>query len=178
MTAPTYGEHITLADDARLTPVEPATILLHKPAGYTCSMKDKGRLIYDLLPPRFRERDPALSPVGRLDRDTTGLLLMTSHDREFMNRIVNKIVEIDGGSLTSYSGDYEFYEQQRAQAVGGGFQVPIAALARRRAGACAATIARQAVEGGGRDKCRNCMAMPGPTPSRSSSTTITPRLTE
>ena len=43
-----------------------------------------------------------------------GALLMTSHDREFMNRIVNKIVEIDGGALTTYSGDYEFYEQQRA----------------------------------------------------------------
>ncbi|GGH22912.1 ATP-binding protein [Alsobacter metallidurans] len=43
-----------------------------------------------------------------------GALLMTSHDREFMNRIVNKIVEIDGGSLTSFSGDYAFYEQQRA----------------------------------------------------------------
>jgi ATPase subunit of ABC transporter with duplicated ATPase domains len=45
-----------------------------------------------------------------------GLLLMTSHDREFMNRIVTKIVEIDGGGLTTYSGDYEFYEQQRALA--------------------------------------------------------------
>ncbi len=43
-----------------------------------------------------------------------GALLMTSHDRAFMNRIVTKIVEIDGGALTSYSGDYEFYEQQRA----------------------------------------------------------------
>ena len=43
-----------------------------------------------------------------------GMLLMTSHDREFMNRIVTKIVEIDGGALTSYSGNYEFYEQQRA----------------------------------------------------------------
>jgi ATPase subunit of ABC transporter with duplicated ATPase domains len=43
-----------------------------------------------------------------------GVLLMTSHDREFMNRIVTKIVEIDGGGLTSYSGNYEFYEQQRA----------------------------------------------------------------
>jgi ATPase subunit of ABC transporter with duplicated ATPase domains len=43
-----------------------------------------------------------------------GLLLMTSHDREFMNRIINKVVEIDGGGLTSYSGNYEFYEQQRA----------------------------------------------------------------
>ena len=45
-----------------------------------------------------------------------GALMMTSHDREFMNRIVNKIVEIDGGSLTTYSGDYAFYEQQRALA--------------------------------------------------------------
>jgi ATPase subunit of ABC transporter with duplicated ATPase domains len=43
-----------------------------------------------------------------------GALLMTSHDREFMNRIVNKIVEIDGGTLTTYSGNYEFYEEQRA----------------------------------------------------------------
>ena len=43
-----------------------------------------------------------------------GAILMTSHDREFMNRIVNKIVEIDGGSLTSYTGDYDFYQQQRA----------------------------------------------------------------
>ncbi|MDI5925313.1 ABC-F family ATP-binding cassette domain-containing protein [Rhizobium leguminosarum] len=44
-----------------------------------------------------------------------GALLMTSHDREFMNRIVTKIIEIDAGTLTAYSGDYEFYEQQRAQ---------------------------------------------------------------
>jgi ATPase subunit of ABC transporter with duplicated ATPase domains len=43
-----------------------------------------------------------------------GALLMTSHDREFMNRIVTKVIEIDGGALTSYSGNYEFYEQQRA----------------------------------------------------------------
>ena len=43
-----------------------------------------------------------------------GGLLMTSHDREFMNRIITKVVEIDGGQLTTYSGNYEFYEQQRA----------------------------------------------------------------
>jgi ATPase subunit of ABC transporter with duplicated ATPase domains len=43
-----------------------------------------------------------------------GALLMTSHDRAFMNRIIGKVVEIDGGSLTAYSGDYDFYEQQRA----------------------------------------------------------------
>ncbi len=45
-----------------------------------------------------------------------GALLMTSHDREFMNRIVGKIVEIDAGALTTYSGNYEFYQQQRALA--------------------------------------------------------------
>jgi len=43
-----------------------------------------------------------------------GALLMTSHDREFMNRIINKVIEIDGGTLTSYAGNYDFYEQQRA----------------------------------------------------------------
>jgi ATPase subunit of ABC transporter with duplicated ATPase domains len=43
-----------------------------------------------------------------------GALMMTSHDREFMNRIVTKVIEIDGGALTAYSGNYEFYEQQRA----------------------------------------------------------------
>jgi ATPase subunit of ABC transporter with duplicated ATPase domains len=43
-----------------------------------------------------------------------GALVMTSHDRAFMNRVINKVIEIDGGSLTGFSGDYEFYEQQRA----------------------------------------------------------------
>jgi ATPase subunit of ABC transporter with duplicated ATPase domains len=47
-------------------------------------------------------------------RDYEGTLLMTSHDREFINRVIAKVVEIDSGSLTTYSGNYEFYEQQRA----------------------------------------------------------------
>ncbi len=42
-----------------------------------------------------------------------GALMLTSHDRAFMNRVINKVIEIDGGTLTAYSGDYEFYEQQR-----------------------------------------------------------------
>jgi ATPase subunit of ABC transporter with duplicated ATPase domains len=45
-----------------------------------------------------------------------GALLMTSHDRAFINRVIGKVIEIDGGALTTYSGDYEFYEQQRAMA--------------------------------------------------------------
>ncbi|PBC00667.1 ABC-F family ATP-binding cassette domain-containing protein [Mesorhizobium sp. WSM3860] len=49
-------------------------------------------------------------------KDYDGALLMTSHDREFMNRIVAKIIEIDAGALTSYSGNYEFYQEQRALA--------------------------------------------------------------
>ncbi len=47
-------------------------------------------------------------------RSYEGAILMTSHDREFMNRVVSKIIEIDGGELTSYSGDYDFYERERA----------------------------------------------------------------
>lgn len=46
--------------------------------------------------------------------DYEGMLLMTSHDREFINRVISKVVEIDSGSLTTYTGNYEFYEQQRA----------------------------------------------------------------
>ena len=47
-------------------------------------------------------------------RSYEGTLLMTSHDREFINRVIAKVIEIDSGSLTTYSGNYEFYEQQRA----------------------------------------------------------------
>ena len=47
-------------------------------------------------------------------KSRTGALLMTSHDREFMNRIVTKIAEIDGGEITTYSGNYDFYERERA----------------------------------------------------------------
>jgi ATPase subunit of ABC transporter with duplicated ATPase domains len=47
-------------------------------------------------------------------RGYEGALMMTSHDRAFMNRVINRVIEIDGGSLTVYAGDYEFYEQQRA----------------------------------------------------------------
>jgi len=47
-------------------------------------------------------------------KSRTGALLMTSHDREFMNRVVGKIAEIDGGEITVYSGNYDFYERERA----------------------------------------------------------------
>jgi ATPase subunit of ABC transporter with duplicated ATPase domains len=47
-------------------------------------------------------------------KSRTGSLLMTSHDRDFMNRIVTRIAEIDGGEITTYSGNYDFYERERA----------------------------------------------------------------
>jgi 16S rRNA pseudouridine516 synthase len=75
-------------DDEALDPAQGMILMLHKPVGYTCSTKDTGRLIYDLLPPRFRLRNPVLSSVGRLDRDTSGLLLMTD-DGALLHRITS-----------------------------------------------------------------------------------------
>ncbi|WP_242112618.1 pseudouridine synthase [Luteimonas aquatica] len=71
-----------------LDPPPGLTLMLHKPVGYTCSTRDPGRVVYDLLPPRFRRRQPALSPVGRLDRDTSGLLLMTD-DGALLHRVIS-----------------------------------------------------------------------------------------
>lgn len=73
-------------DGEPLDPPAGLVLMLHKPAGYTCSTKDPGRVIYDLLPPRFRLRSPLLSSAGRLDRDTSGLLLMTD-DGQLLHRI-------------------------------------------------------------------------------------------
>ncbi|HEY5971775.1 MAG TPA: 16S rRNA pseudouridine(516) synthase [Pseudoxanthomonas sp.] len=78
----------TRIDGEPLDPPQGLLIMLHKPAGYTCSTKDPGRLVYDLLPPRFRLRSPLLSTVGRLDRDTSGLLLLTD-DGALLHRIVS-----------------------------------------------------------------------------------------
>lgn len=80
-------------DDVRVDgePLDPPPgllLMLHKPTGYTCSTRDAGRLVYDLLPPRFRLRDPVLSTVGRLDRDTSGLLLLTD-DGQLLHRIIS-----------------------------------------------------------------------------------------
>jgi 16S rRNA pseudouridine516 synthase len=75
-------------DGEPLDPPPGLVLMLHKPVGYTCSTKDPGRLIYDLLPRRYRYRDPLLSPVGRLDRDTSGLLLLTD-DGGLLHRIIS-----------------------------------------------------------------------------------------
>ncbi|HTC27644.1 pseudouridine synthase [Dyella sp.] len=68
-------------------------LMMHKPLGVTCSRKDPGRVVYDLLPPRYRARTPALSTVGRLDRDTSGLLLFTD-DGALLHRIISPRAQI------------------------------------------------------------------------------------
>lgn len=60
-----------------LDPGEGLTIVLNKPCGYVCSLRDKGSLIYELLPERFGMRNPVLASVGRLDKETSGLLVLT-----------------------------------------------------------------------------------------------------
>lgn len=71
-----------------LDPPAPLVIMIHKPDGYTCSTEDPGDTVYDLLPPRFASRNPGLNPVGRLDKDTTGLLLLTD-DGKLLHKIIH-----------------------------------------------------------------------------------------
>lgn len=71
-----------------LDPVAPLVIVMNKPDGYTCSTEDPGETVYDLLPPRFSKRNPGLNTVGRLDKDTTGMLLMTD-DGKFLHQVIH-----------------------------------------------------------------------------------------
>jgi 16S rRNA pseudouridine516 synthase len=71
-----------------LDPLPGMALMLHKPLGVTCSHKEAGPLVYDLLPARWRRREPALSTVGRLDKDTSGLLLLTD-DGALLHRIIS-----------------------------------------------------------------------------------------
>lgn len=73
---------------APLDPPAPLSLMLHKPLGVVCSHKEAGRSVYELLPARWRARDPALSTIGRLDADTTGLLLITD-DGPFLHRVIS-----------------------------------------------------------------------------------------
>lgn len=83
------GEGESLRFDGE--PIDPPhglVVMLNKPSGFTCSHADQGRLVYELLPPRFQKRDPKLSSVGRLDADTTGLLLFTD-DGKLLHKLIS-----------------------------------------------------------------------------------------
>ncbi len=83
----TLPERMTIRGVA-VDPPAPLVLLMHKPLGVTCSHKEDGQKIYDLLPRRWRLRDPALSTVGRLDKDTSGLILITD-DGDFLHRVIS-----------------------------------------------------------------------------------------
>lgn len=71
-----------------LDPPSPLVVMLNKPDGYTCSSEDPGSTIYDLLPERYAHRNPGLNPIGRLDKDTTGMLLLTD-DGKLLHKIIH-----------------------------------------------------------------------------------------
>lgn len=103
-------EHARLRVDGE--PLDPPTglvLMLHKPTGYTCSSKDPGRVVYDLLPPRYRLRSPSLSTVGRLDRDTSGLLLMTD-DGLLLHRIVSPKARLEKVYEATLASDLRGHE--------------------------------------------------------------------
>lgn len=84
---PDLAERLTVQGKP-VDPLPGVALMLHKPLGVTCSHKEAGALVYDLLPARWRRRDPALSTVGRLDKDTSGLLLLTD-DGALLHRIIS-----------------------------------------------------------------------------------------
>lgn len=75
-------------DGEPLDPIAGLVMLLNKPLGMTCSHKEDGALVYDVLPERWRYRDPAISTIGRLDKQTSGLLLLTD-DGELLHRVIS-----------------------------------------------------------------------------------------
>ena len=74
-------------DGQPIDPLPGMCVMLHKPVGVTCSHKESGLLIYDLLPVRWLSRTPQLSSIGRLDKDTSGLLLLTD-DGGLLHRVI------------------------------------------------------------------------------------------
>jgi 16S rRNA pseudouridine516 synthase len=80
-------------DGAPLDPLPPLTLIMHKPLGVVCSHRELGQSIYELLPVRWTRRDPVLSTVGRLDKETSGLLLLTD-DGGLLHRIISPKAEI------------------------------------------------------------------------------------
>ena len=77
-----------LIDGRPVDPPPGVVLLLNKPLGMTCSRKEEGALVYDVLPSRWRHRDPAISTIGRLDKQTSGLLLLTD-DGDLLHRVIS-----------------------------------------------------------------------------------------
>ena len=96
----------------RLDPPPGMALMLHKPVGVTCSHKEAGALVYDLLPARGRRREPAVSTVGRLDKETSGLLLLTD-DGALLHRIISPRRHVAKRYLATLARPLEGNEAQR-----------------------------------------------------------------
>lgn len=103
------GERLPLTTDlpermhvggAPIDPPPPLTLIVHKPLGVVCSHREPGRSIYELLPQRWRRREPTLSTIGRLDVDTTGLLLITD-DGALLHRVISPRAKVRKRYLTT-----------------------------------------------------------------------------
>ncbi len=81
--------HVDVSFDGEaLDPAAGMVLMLHKPCGYTVSRREDGLLVYELLPERFTLRKPALSAIGRLDKESSGLLLFTD-DGDLLHRVTS-----------------------------------------------------------------------------------------
>jgi 16S rRNA pseudouridine516 synthase len=108
-----------------LDPLPPRYLMLHKPLGYVCTRaSSEGETIYDLLPPRYAHRNPEIVPVGRLDKDTSGLLFLTDDgsfvhtmtspkrhiEKEYLVTLAHPLV---GGEVELFaSGTVMLYEEE------------------------------------------------------------------
>ncbi len=98
-----------MVNGAPVDPLAPLTLILHKPLGVVCSHREAGRGVYELLPPRWRRREPPLSTIGRLDAETTGLLLITD-DGPLLHRIISPRAKLAKRYLADLARPLEGHE--------------------------------------------------------------------
>jgi 16S rRNA pseudouridine516 synthase len=108
--AANLAERMTVSGQP-LDPPAPLTILMHKPLGVVCSHREAGRSVYELLPARWRARIPALSTIGRLDKETSGLLLITD-DGPFLHRVISPKSKIAKRYLATLDRPLEGHEAE------------------------------------------------------------------
>lgn len=114
--APDLPERMTISG-RRVDPPPGLVLMLHKPLGVTCSHKDQGPLVYSLLPSRWRLREPGLSTVGRLDKETSGLLLLTD-DGALLHRIISPRANVKKRYRATLARALEGHEAERFAAGG------------------------------------------------------------
>jgi len=129
-------------DGEPLDPPQGMLIAMHKPTGHACSHRDAGPLVHDLLPARFGFRRPVVSSAGRLDRDTSGLLLLTD-DGALLHRIISPRRHVSKVYLATLADELRGDEAARFAAgdlVLKGEQAPLAPAGFEAVGKCTARV--------------------------------------